>query len=53
MMPGELFQEDAVRLGIFAEQSFCKTCPVKDCSIFYTGNYEGCPELMKVFKEVN
>ena len=46
-----LHQEDIHRLTIFAEQTFCKTCQVKDCAKFYMGNYEDCPELMAAFEK--
>ena len=47
----ELHQEDIHQLIIFAEQTFCKKCQVKECGYAFTGDYEACTELMAAFEK--
>jgi len=42
---------DIEGLTIFAEQNYCKTCPVNPCEKFTSGEYEKCVPLITEYEK--
>ena len=44
-----VYTEQELWLTEYAEQTYCKTCKVKDCKIFETGDYHNCMKVVMAF----